>query len=419
MKKRMLALCLMAMLIVSFVYAGGAAEDAKTGMPKVELANDKWSAQDYSVIEGVEKSAVENLGYDLTVTSYPDTSSFQTVIQQSGRTPAAPGLFTWWSGAPLTTLVENGLVEDVTALWDEYFIPAGVSADLADAFTVDGKIYAAPFSILYNVIYYNKSAFETAGVTSIPETFAEFEAACDKLAAAGITPIGLKNDSWAGFIWFQQMLAAEDPDLYAGVCDGSIPYTDKRVVNAMDRWNSILEKGYFSKPMPVNDWRKQFAAGQVAMMLEPTPEIAEFKKNFGLVSGEDFGQFSLPSATGEKKVVFFETAPLCVSAHSETKEDAIGLFSKWYNKEHQTYLYNNFGFANTSQVSIEDPLFTQVLVNTSDADNYQLILRYYENTPEEIRNVALDEFMKLQMGNTSVVAMLEAIQAEADAYWNN
>ena len=105
-------------------------------------------------------------------------------------------MFTWWSGSQLETLVDNGVIEDLTDIWNEYIIPAGVPESVAEAFTFDGKIYAAPYCALYTTVIYNMDCFEQAGITETPETFDEFLDACDKLVAAGITPIGLKNDSW-------------------------------------------------------------------------------------------------------------------------------------------------------------------------------------------------------------------------------
>ena len=57
-------------------------------------------------------------------------------------------MFTWWSGSQLETLVNEGLVEDMTDFWDEYVIPNGVSADVAGSLTFDGKIYGVPYSCL-------------------------------------------------------------------------------------------------------------------------------------------------------------------------------------------------------------------------------------------------------------------------------
>jgi raffinose/stachyose/melibiose transport system substrate-binding protein len=58
--------------------------------------------------------------------------------------------------------------------------------------TRDGKMYTAPGGTSnYTGIYYNKEHFAQVGINQFPDTWDEFWAACDKLKAAGHTPISL------------------------------------------------------------------------------------------------------------------------------------------------------------------------------------------------------------------------------------
>lgn len=393
-----------------------AAEGDSSITGKTEFANDKLLNLDLSIIQGYEESAKKVTGIDVTIVTSPDVAAYKTSIQQSIHEKSAPGMFTWWGGYQLQTLVENGLVEDLTDLWKNYITPAGVSADIADAFTYDGKIYATPYSILYNVILYNKEAFGKAGVKE-PETFDEFLEACEKLKAAGVTPIAFKNDSWAGFIWFQALVAAYEPQLYQDLCDGTAKYTDERVVKVMNVWKEMIDKGYFTKPIAITDMEKQIAKGEIAMMLEPNREISPLVKDYGMVSGENLDSFVLPSMNGDKKVIFFEAAPMCVAKASADKESAMKALEKWYDKEHQNYIYQNIGLANTSTVDVTDPAYKKTLGYSALPDEITLMLRYYENTPEDIRNVALDELMRFETGNGEIQDVLATIQAKADEYW--
>ncbi len=345
--------------------------------------------------------------------SYPDTAAYQTAMQQSIREEEAPGLFTWWSGPQLETLVKNDLVEDVTDLWDEFVVANGVSEDIKESFTVDGKAYAVPYSIIYNTVIYNKNVFAEYNL-EVPETFDEFLDVCQTLKDNGITPIALKNDSWAGFIWFQALLAAYEPQLYQDVCDGTKAYTDEEVVKVMNIWKDMLDKGYFSAPMNIQDMEKAMVQGTVAMELEPNYEAGTLVKQFGVVAGEDIGTFVVPSMNGGKKVVFFEVTPLCISKASKDKEAAKEVLKKWFTKEHQTALTEVTNNVNTSQVQTDNACVNEMISYTTDSENYQMMLRYYENTPEEIRNVALDELMKFELGNASVDEVLSTIQAKAD-----
>ncbi|MEG0368983.1 MAG: extracellular solute-binding protein [Hungatella sp.] len=391
--------------------------DPTLGTAKTEFANDKLLNLDLSVIQGYEESAKKVTGVDVSIITSPDVAAYRTSIQQSIHDKSAPGMFTWWGGYQLETLVKNGLVEDLTSLWENYITPAGVSSDIADAFTYDGKIYATPYSILYNVVLYNKKVFNDVGVKE-PETFDEFMSVCEKIKTSGITPIAFKNDSWAGFIWFQALIASYEPQLYQDLCDGTAKYTDERVVKVMNIWKDMIDKEYFTKPITIQDMEKQFANGEVAMMLEPNREISPLVKDYGMVSGENLDSFVLPSMTDNKKVVFFETAPICVAKASEDKDAALKALEKWYDKEHQNFIYQNIGMANTSKVDVDDAAYKKTLTYSAQPDEISLMLRYYENTPEDIRNVVLDELMRFELGNGLPEDVLKTMQEKADEYWS-
>ena len=400
-------------------------EEAQTGTEEtvaeggtLEFWNDKMANIEQSSLDKVFGTIQSASGYTLDMIPYPDTASYQTAMQQTIRDEKAPGLFTWWSGSQLQTLVENGLVEDLTSVWDNAIYDAGVSQGVADAFTFDGKIYAAPWSVLYNVVFYNKTVFDQYGLKE-PETFDEFLQVCETLKSNGVTPIALKSDSWAGFIWFQALLAAKDVELYKGICDGSIKYTDPRIVEVMEVWKEMLDKDYFSVPIDWQDVRPSFAKGEVAMMLEPHVEFTGMKKDFDMVEGESIDAFALPAMDGGKRTIFFEAAPLCVSTASAQKEDALKVLEAWYTEDVQNMFHEEFGYTNTSKISVDTPCVQKILDATADADNYQLVLRFYESTPDKLRDFVLDELMRFQLKNATVEDMLNTIQAEADTVFGN
>lgn len=395
----------------------GAGEAVSEG-GTVEFWNDKMANMEQTYLDAIFGEVKGVSGYTIDMVPYPDTASYQTALQQTIRDEKAPGLFTWWSGPQLQTLVENGLVEDLTSVWDNYIYNEGVSQGVADAFTFDGKIYAAPWSVLYNVVFYNKTVFDQYGLKE-PETFDEFLTVCDTLKSNGVTSIALKSDSWAGFIWFQALLAAKDVELYKGVCDGSIKYTDERIVEVMEIWKDMLDKDYFSLPIDWSDVRAAFSNGEVAMMLEPHVEFAGMRNDYGMTEGEDIDSFVVPSMDGGKKTIFFEAAPLCVASNSAQKDDALKVLESWYKPEVQNAFHAQSGYTNTSKVNVDSPAVQKILDETADADNYQLVLRFYESTPDKLRDFVLDELMRFQLKNSTVEEMLNAIQAEADATFGN
>lgn len=403
----------LASVMAAGMMMGGTAAEALASSEKVEFWNDKLANTEQSDIDELMGTISSVSGEDVTCVAYPDTASYQTALQQSIGTGDAPELFTWWSGPQLKTLAESGKLEDLTDIWDQYVVPNGVADSVKDSLSFDGKVYAVPYSLIYNMIIYNKDAFDQYKI-EVPTTFDEFVEACATLKENGVTPIALKNDSWAGFIWFQAMLASYDPELYQGVCDGTIAYTDPKVVEVMNKWQDMIDKGYFSDPMQITDMDKSLATGTVAMELEPNYECVSLTNDYGLVPDEDMGTFVLPSMNGDKKVIFYEIAPLCVAANADNKEAAKKVLSRWYEKEFQTVFTNVTGFLCTSQVKSDNACSNQMVAYTQDSDNYQMMLRYYENTDDSVRDVALDELMKFETKAATAEEILPVIQQKAD-----
>ncbi len=400
------AFCLILVCLMAIVSLSAFAET------HVEFWNDKMTNTDASILESLVNAFSADSGLDVEIISYPDVAAYQTAIQQSISGSSAPAMFTWWNGYQLETLAKNDLLLDLTEEWKNYYVPSGVSADVADSLSYDGKIYAAPYAVLNNTVIYNKRAFEKAGCT-VPTTFDEFLANCDKLLAAGITPIALKNDSWAGFIWFQQLLAVYDVDLYFGVCDGSIAYTDERIVEVMNAWKDMFDKGYFAAPIGSADTAKAFARDEVAMVLEPPIYIPTLVNEYGMVSGEDFDAMVVPNFEGKDNVMFFEVSPLCIPKATADIEAAKLAVRTFLGANVQTIMANDTGMPASTSGDIQD-VTTRNMNAFGDDDNVRLVLRYYESTPAELRDVALDELAKFIYSGAPVDEILSAIQVKAD-----
>lgn len=408
------AAILMSVSMAATAFAPALTVKAEETTGKVEFWNDKLATEDPAITENLMKTATEVSGLEVTINSYPDVAAYQTALQQSIKEPEAPGMFTWWSGSQLESLAKNGLIEDLTDVWEESIIPAGVPQNVADAFTIDGKIYAAPYCALYNTVLYNTEVFESAGITETPATFDEFLGTCEKLKEAGITPIGLKNDSWASFIWFQQLVAAYEPQLYEDICSGAKPYTDPDVKKVMEIWKDMFDKGYFAEPVTIQDLRKNLATGSVGMYLDASLDIPPLNRDYGMVSEDTLSAFAFPSMNEGKKVIFFEASPICVASASSDKETAKEVLKTWYGPEVQTIYTDDLGMANVSTVEGKDPTLKNIVSMTEDTENYELHLRFYENTPEDLRNYAIDELSRFMYSGADIDEVLENIQAKAD-----
>lgn len=414
MKKIVPISCIVAVLMLLASCGSGDASSSK-----VEFYTDK-GGENVGILNSMSDQIEKDGGVGYKTVGYTEVTSYETTVQQSLDSDKAPGLFTWWSGDKLKKLVDNDLAVDLTKEWKDYYEKEGVNPGLADAFTIDGKVYAAPFSVLYNGIIYNKHLFDKYNL-EVPKTWDEFIKVCDTLKANKIDPIGLKNDPWASFLWFQTLIASYDPDLYVGLTNGDIKYTDPEMKKVMKIWQKMIKKGYFGDPVDPASQAKMFSTDKSAMIYEPSVTSATLKKEYNMEPGKDFDVFVAPSMKADQKqVIFFEASPIVVSKKSQQSTDAKKVLRSFYKKDVQQIFVDEAGIINTDKTKSDDPVNGSFVKEAGNTDKYQVMVRYYEATPSEVVTVATDELWKFFYKPIDAVLddTLNTIQKTADSAFN-
>ncbi|MFF1530314.1 extracellular solute-binding protein [Cellulomonas sp. NPDC058312] len=142
-----------------------------------------------------------NPGVTITIQSIQN-EDMDGKLQTALNSGDAPDIFMARGGGKLADVVEAGQAMDLTDLVDDATKTA-VGDGAFSAFSVDGKVYGMPVSVLPGGIYYSKDLFAQAGITETPTTMAELETAVDQLKAAGIAPIALgAKDAWPAAHWY-------------------------------------------------------------------------------------------------------------------------------------------------------------------------------------------------------------------------
>jgi glucose/mannose transport system substrate-binding protein len=94
--------------------------------------------------------------------------------------------------------------------WDKV-----VATELLPVMKPKGSWVAAPMNIhRINWMWANKSVLDKAGVSGLPKTWDEFNAACDKIVAAGFTCIGHFSQDWTDATTFEIVVYGQDLDLF-------------------------------------------------------------------------------------------------------------------------------------------------------------------------------------------------------------
>lgn len=412
MKKVISISCIVAVLML-LASCGGGGDSSSSA---VEFYTDK-GGENVGIMNSMSDQIKKDGGVGYKTVGYTEVTAYETAIQQSLDSDKAPGLFTWWSGDKLKKLVDNDLVVDLTKEWKDYYEKEGVNPGLADAFTINGKVYAAPYSVLYNGILYNKHLFDKYNL-EVPKTWDEFIKVCDTLKANKVEPIGLKNDPWASFLWFQTLTASYDPDLYVGLTKGDIKYTDPEMKKVMKIWQKMIKKGYFGDPVDPASQAKMFSSDKSAMIYEPTVTSTNLKKDYNMEPGKDFDVFVAPSMTAnQKQVIFYEAAPIVVSKNSKQSAEAKKVLQSFYKKDVQQIFVDEAGIINTNQTKSDDPVNGGFVKEAADTSKYTVMIRYYEATPIDIVNVATDELWKFFYNPTDAMIddTLNTIQKAADS----
>ncbi|HEY8476987.1 MAG TPA: extracellular solute-binding protein, partial [Chloroflexota bacterium] len=116
---------------------GGAAKPASK---MLKLYHDKSPWNDN--YNKVGSFIAQRIGVGFEGVPYPDTTTYQTAVRQALPSRTAPDLFTWWSGYRMKDLVDQGLLADLTSVWQKRIQAGELAASIADPFTFDGKVYA-------------------------------------------------------------------------------------------------------------------------------------------------------------------------------------------------------------------------------------------------------------------------------------
>jgi ABC-type glycerol-3-phosphate transport system substrate-binding protein len=386
----------------------------------IDFYHDKANWQDaYTQVLGKAKDAA---GVEVKPTPYADTSTYQAAVRASLRTPSAPGIFTWWSGYRMKDLVDAGLVADVSALWKKYTDAGLYSPSLASAYTFNGKIYGIPDLVAYWVVLYNKKTFAKAGV-EVPKTWADLEATAAKLKAANVIPFGSTiQGRWPAFIWFQELLVRSNPDFYGKLMSGEAKYTDPEVTKAFETWKAWIDKGYFTDPSidfgtaGTNAMASEFAKGNLAMILVGTWYASTLTQ--AGVANDDIGAFIMPNETASLgPAVIFETGPLLIAEASSQKADAMKVADYWMSAPAQQTWVDAQDFPPVNKdVKAKSALISDLVKQINDG-NYNQINRFWEATPPEIAEAAVDELGNFMVHPATYPDVQKNLQALADKVW--
>ncbi|PTV98926.1 carbohydrate ABC transporter substrate-binding protein (CUT1 family) [Halanaerobium saccharolyticum] len=429
MKKTVLLVLVSLCFIVSF---SAAAE---------EVTIDFWHAMGGHNLEVVNTLVEEfNSSHDQVEVKAQYTGSYNdtlTKTQSAVQTGTAPHIIQIYEiGTQM--MLDSGIIMPIEDLgkevagdnsfdWDKFLVP------VSNYYTIDGKLNSMPFNSSTPILYYDRDAFEEAGLdpNRPPQTFAELKEYARKLT--------IKNDDGTveryGFTlgivgWFvEQMVANQDATLVNNDNGRSARATasnlnEEAAVRFVKLWKEMVDEGIMLNPGRGWDGANQaFSSGRAAMLIESTSSVAGFTEN-AEAAGFELGTGFLPrpAAANRGGVIIGGASLWTIADHPEEELKATWEFLKWLSEEEQqVYWFENTGYFPVTKAAVEREMnnkffaenpnyltaFLQLLLSKKAVSTQGALI----GTFPEVRQIVEESVEKTLEGNmTPQAAMDEAAE---------
>lgn len=263
--------------------------------------------------------------------SYADTRTKVQAAIKGGNTPDLAIMFS----IDLYSLLAMDAVIDIDSLctteedqeWLQGFYE-GFMMNSRDGDTT----YGIPWQRSTIVLYYNKEAFEEAGLDpdKAPSNWDEMKEYAKKLTKTDGSQYGIEIPSDGYAYWMLQTFCTQQSGFNLMNDTGTeVYYNDVRTAKGLEYWKSLAEDG--SMPSGIVAWSttpSDFIEGKTAMMYHTTGNLTNVKNNATF----DFGVAMLPadetpgSPTGGGNFYIFEGV-------SEERQQAAFEFIKWMTND--------------------------------------------------------------------------------------
>lgn len=210
--------------------------------------------------------------------------------------------------------------------YDSYAIPVlpQTARDIA------GSLKCIPYQPYTSGVFYDKAAFEKAGIATEPTTWAEFLDVCEKLKGAGYTPLA-QDDAYVNYILgFHLARYIGEEGIKEVVTNGNWA-ENPSVLKAVEDIADLKTKGYFSKTAPDTfpEGQNEIGFGNAAMVVNASWVPQEITNNTG--SEIQWGMFNYPAVEGGKDpatIANVGAQSFAIPSYSKHPQEAFDLIAK-------------------------------------------------------------------------------------------
>lgn len=414
MLRRIVSVILVAMFLVPMAFAAGQGEAASESRQLVINSNLSDPAPRAAFQTMVDAFQAEYPDIDVTLNTF-DHEAYKTAIRNFLASDP-PDVALWFAGNRMKFFVDQGLIMDVSDLWEEADFNDSMASSRA-AFTVDGKQFGVPWGYYQWGVFYRTDIFEQYGL-DVPETWDEFLEVGDTLVANGITPVTIGTKYlWTAAGWFDYLnLRINGYEFHMDLTAGEVAYTDPRLDEVFEVWADLIDRGFFLQNHATYSWQEAQAPlinGQAAMYLIGNFIVPDLT-SAGVI--DDIGFFQFPVIN--PGVGMYEDAPTeayLIPAGAENVEEA-KLFLEFVS---QPDVLADFAYEvgnippNKYSRAPEDRFTIAGFEMLNEADG--LAQFYDRDTTPEMAAVGMEGFQEFMVNPDRIDAIRERLENERRA----
>jgi raffinose/stachyose/melibiose transport system substrate-binding protein len=299
MKKHILT----AFLVMMLAALGSVAIHAQSNVTLTYIASQGWI---FDSEQALGQQFEEKTGIHIDYQIIPADQYF-TVLQTKLNSGEGPDIFGGQSGISdlkVNYNVEKNAVDLSAEPWAKLEDPL-----VAAQSTVDGKLYGLTLwatTATSWVINYNKTIFDKYGL-SVPTTYADFKALCQKLLDNGIQPIYEPiSDGWHHVLWFPELGPRYEqvtPGLAAELNANKATFAgNETMLTVLQQLKEMYDAGFLGQNAlsdAYSDSTKALSSGQAAMELANLTFPQQVEADYPDVKADTFGQFVMPLADNQ------------------------------------------------------------------------------------------------------------------------
>lgn len=379
------------------------------------------SIQDEGPKKAITQIAEDFTEYDVTLNSVA-TEQFRAQLSTYLTSPNPPDVLTWYAGSVANSYAAEGLLMDVSELWEG----DGPCASFSDALkslstSEEGTQIFVPTNYYWWSIFYRKSTMEQLGFTEMPTAWDDFLVMCEDMQGQDVVPLtnGIGPTPWMSAGWFDYLnCRVNGAEFHRELLSGEHSFDSTEVKDVMARYSELLP--FFHTDQA--SWDNQQAAqpivdGSAAMYL-----VGAFVTDFLPADViEDLDFFSVPTIADVPTSEEAPTDGYFLSSGSKNPEGAMALARYLAEPETQQTYIEVSGSSNlptspdvdTSEFSPLVQKGIELLNNTDEITQF-----FNRDSSDELQAAADAALTKFIANPGDVDAILQEWQAAAEQVWN-